>query len=123
MITIKERGGLRKNILLLEGYAPAVRKEVAIVSLRKMRSAFMRSQARVPKLTGELKGSGEVFQTPSGAGFRYTAEHASRIEYDAKLKHPRGGQAFYGQSAFNEEKATIKQELEKAAVAALKKKS
>lgn len=120
-ITIKEKGGLKKNILLLQGYPKVVRKEVAAVAYQRLQPVFERSQQLVPVDEGELKASGQVFETESGAKIRYTADHAARIEYDTTLNHPNGGQAFFVGEPFQELKKDIKQELAKAAAAPLKK--
>ena len=112
--------GVRKNLLLLKGYAPAVRKELSDIAYQRMAAVFDVSQELVPVRTGHLKESGGVFQTATGAGVRYTAPYAKRIEYDANLHHE-NGQAFFVGQPFTEEKQRILVEFGEAAVKPLKK--
>lgn len=118
MITIRTKG-VAKNILLLNGYPVAVRKELSEAAKNAMGEVFEKSQQLVPVLTGELKESGEVFQTATGAGVRYSAPHAKRIEYDASLHHT-NGTAFFVGKPFREKKKEIKAELKTAAMKPLK---
>jgi len=67
---------------------------VVQVNRDSAREVFAESQALVDVDTGELRDSGEVKNTKTGATIIYKAPHAAKLEFSTKIKR-KNGQAFF----------------------------
>jgi hypothetical protein len=81
------------------------------------------SQSLVPVLTGLLRSSGMVEPHAQGADIRYgghgLAPYAAKIELDATLNHPHGGQSHFLSQPFYTASADVADHLAQAVWVAL----
>lgn len=67
------------------------------VNREQAQQVFAKSQSLVPVLSGELRDSGKVTQTKTGATIVYTAKHAAKVEFSDKIKRQNGQRFFLHQ--------------------------
>lgn len=76
------------------------------VNRRRTRLVFGLSQARIPVDHGDLRATGKVVETKTGATITYTSPYAVKLEFSDKIQRNTGQRFFLHQSMSEQVEAT-----------------